>query len=83
MVRFEAIKGMSDILPPESHDWRCVQEMAIHVMDRFGFSEIIPPIVESTDLFTRSVGETSDIVEKQMYSFQDKKGLAWQNKSID
>ena len=75
-MKITAIKGMSDILPPESSVWRGVEEKARQIFDSFGFEEIRTPIVEPTELFVRSVGETSAIVEKEMYTFEDKKGVS-------
>ncbi len=67
-----AIKGMNDILPGEIETWQYLEATARRVFGRFGFSEIRTPVVEKTDLFCRSIGETTDIVEKEMYTFEDK-----------
>lgn len=75
-MKITAIKGMSDILPPDSLLWREVEEKARKIFDTYGFEEIRTPIVEPTELFIRSVGETSAIVEKEMYTFEDKKGVS-------
>jgi histidyl-tRNA synthetase len=72
--RFSALKGVQDILPPDSSLWQKVEAAAKEVFTLYGFLEIRPPIMESTTLFTRSIGETTDIVEKEMYTFPDKAG---------
>ncbi len=69
-----AIKGCNDILPEESGRWQFIEQTARRVFERNGFSEIRVPIMEKTELFCRSIGDTSDIVEKEMYSFTDKGG---------
>src|ERR1700684_821545 len=71
-VKFQAIKGVRDILPPESALWNRVEQTAREVFGTFGFSEIRLPIFEQTELFARSVGLETDIVSKEMYSFQDR-----------
>lgn len=69
-----AIKGFNDLLPTESGHWQFIEQTARKVFSRFGFSEIRVPIVEKTELFCRSIGDTTDIVEKEMYTFTDKGG---------
>jgi histidyl-tRNA synthetase len=71
-VRYSALKGVQDILPPETSLWQSVESSAREVFRRYGFLEIRLPIIESTEIFTRSIGEATDIVEKEMYTFQDK-----------
>src|SRR3984957_2407142 len=71
-MKFQAIKGVRDILPPESMLWNRVEQTARDVFGTFGFAEIRLPIFEPTDLFARSVGQETDIVSKEMYSFQDR-----------
>lgn len=66
------IKGMNDILPGEVETWQFLEETARKVFAAYGFAEIRVPVVEKTDLFRRSIGETTDIVEKEMYTFSDK-----------
>jgi histidyl-tRNA synthetase len=68
-VKFQAIKGVRDILPPESALWNRVEQTARDVFGTFGFAEIRLPIFEPTELFARSVGAETDIVNKEMYSF--------------
>ena len=67
-----AIKGFNDILPGEVEKWQHIETTARDVFSRYGLSEIRIPILEKTDLFARSIGDTTDIVEKEMYSFTDK-----------
>lgn len=71
MTKYTAVKGMSDILPPNTLRWQALESAARKTFASYGFSEIRTPIVEKTELFTRSVGETTAIVEKEMYSFVD------------
>src|SRR5580704_5101446 len=70
-MKFQAIKGVRDILPLESALWNRVEQAAREVFGTFGFAEIRLPIFEQTDLFMRSVGLDTDIVSKEMYSFVD------------
>ncbi|MDI6890930.1 MAG: histidine--tRNA ligase [Thermodesulfovibrionales bacterium] len=72
--RYRALRGVQDILPPEIFIWQKVEEVAKDVFSAYGFQEIRPPIIEVTDIFTRSIGENTDIVEKEMYTFSDKAG---------
>ncbi|MCA0176075.1 MAG: histidine--tRNA ligase [Proteobacteria bacterium] len=67
-----AIKGMNDILPPEGAHWEWVEGRMRVLLARYGYQNLRTPIVETTDLFVRGVGEVTDIVEKEMYSFEDK-----------
>jgi histidyl-tRNA synthetase len=68
----KSIKGTRDILPPESALWSRVENTAREIFDRYGFAEVRTPIFESTELFARGVGEDTDIVSKEMYSFEDR-----------
>jgi histidyl-tRNA synthetase len=70
-VKFQAIKGVRDILPPESALWNRVEQTAREVFGTFGFTEIRVPILESTELFARSIGLNTDVVSKEMYTFED------------
>ena len=70
-MKFQAIKGVRDILPPESALWNRVEQAARSVFRTYGYGEIRLPIFEPTELFARSVGLDTDIVEKEMYSFSD------------
>lgn len=69
-----AIRGFNDILPGASEVWRKIEDTAHKVFSVYGYSEIRLPIVEKTELFQRSIGETTDIVEKEMYTFPDRHG---------
>jgi histidyl-tRNA synthetase len=71
-VKFQAIKGVRDILPPESALWNRVEQTARDVFGTFGFAEIRLPIFEPMELFARSVGQETDIVSKEMYTFVDR-----------
>ncbi|MCL1125008.1 histidine--tRNA ligase [Shewanella surugensis] len=70
----QAIRGMNDILPTQSPIWQKVENVLRESVSAYGYSEIRTPIVESTDLFKRSIGEVTDIVEKEMYTFEDRNG---------
>jgi len=70
-TKFQAIRGTRDLLPPETALWNRVEQTAHEVFGTFGFGEIRPPIFELTDLFSRSVGAETDIVDKEMYTFRD------------
>lgn len=65
-------KGMKDVLPSEVYLWHHVEETARKTAERFSFKEIRTPVVEYTELFSRGVGDTTDIVNKEMYTFLDK-----------
>jgi histidyl-tRNA synthetase len=68
------VKGMSDILPPEVAKWQFVEEKARQILDAFAYRELRTPVLEYTGLFTRTVGENTEVVEKQMYTFDDRDG---------
>jgi histidyl-tRNA synthetase len=70
----QSIRGMHDILPNESARWQQVEAVMRELMAAYGYQEIRVPIVERTELFARSIGEVTDIVEKEMYSFEDRNG---------
>ena len=70
----KAVRGFSDILPEEIPTWRKVEEEARRVLEAFGFREIRIPVLERTELFARSIGGETDIVQKEMYSFLDRGG---------
>lgn len=65
---------MNDILPAESPVWRYLEEAARRLFDQYGLEEVRLPVVEATELFKRSIGEVTDIVEKEMYTFEDRNG---------
>jgi len=70
----QLIRGFKDILPGEVELWQHVEKTARTLFEDFGFNEIRPPVMERTELFARSIGEDTDIVEKEMYTFPDRKG---------
>jgi histidyl-tRNA synthetase len=70
--KLTAVKGMNDILPPDSARWEWLEEKVRNLMARYAYRNIRTPIVEPTPLFVRGLGEVTDIVEKEMYSFEDK-----------
>jgi len=70
----QAIRGMNDILPEQTPSWKYVESIFRQFMQSYGYQEIRMPIVESTSLFKRSIGEVTDIVEKEMYTFADRNG---------
>jgi histidyl-tRNA synthetase len=63
---------MQDILPPDTYLWQSIEDTARRIFTSYGFQEIRPPVLESTGVFSRSIGEQTDIVEKEMYTFTDK-----------
>jgi histidyl-tRNA synthetase len=69
-----AIRGMNDILPGDSGTWRYLESIVEEIVQSYGYSEIRLPLLEHTDLFKRSIGEVTDIVEKEMYTFLDRNG---------
>ncbi len=77
MSKIKALKGFKDLIPGESEHWEVVADMVRDTFKAFGFSPIRTPILERTTLFTRSIGETTDIVEKEMYTFDD-----WDKKPV-
>jgi len=71
-VKPTAIRGMNDILPEASATWRRVEKVVREVIESYGYREIRLPILERTEVFARAIGEVTDIVEKEMYSFKDR-----------
>lgn len=69
-----AVKGTNDILPDEIHNWQFVESKMLEVASLYGFKEIRVPVFEHTEVFLRSVGDTTDVVQKEMYTFDDKGG---------
>ena len=67
-----SIKGTADVLPADSHKWQFVEKKMLETAGLFGFSEIRVPVFEYTEVFTKNVGETTDVVQKEMYTFTDK-----------
>ncbi|TDJ16244.1 MAG: histidine--tRNA ligase [Gammaproteobacteria bacterium] len=74
MKAIQAIRGMKDIPPAETPVWRRLEDTAREVLAGYGYQELRPPVMEKTELFRRSVGEGTDIVEKEMYTFDDRNG---------
>ena len=72
--KIQSVRGMNDLLPPDSAKRLAFENACRRHFMRFGYSEIRTPIVESTDLFSRGIGEGTDVVEKEMYTFADRKG---------
>ncbi len=72
--KIQCIRGMHDILPEQSPVWQFFEDTIKKVLKSYAYNEIRMPIVESTDLFCRSIGEVTDIVEKEMYTFEDRNG---------
>src|SRR5210317_2536641 len=70
----QLIRGFKDILPGEVEQWQEIERISRELFEDFGFKEIRIPIMERTELFKRSIGEDTDIVEKEMYTFPDRKG---------
>lgn len=74
MAKIQSIRGMNDLLPAESALWQHLEATVSRVLARYGYQELRFPIVEQTQLFKRSIGEVTDIVEKEMYTFNDRNG---------
>ncbi|MFO7913518.1 MAG: histidine--tRNA ligase, partial [Desulfotignum sp.] len=70
----QTIRGFRDILPEQIRLWQKVEHLAFELFEAFGYREIRIPVLEKTQLFARSIGEATDIVEKEMYTFPDRKG---------
>ena len=69
-----AIRGMHDLLPQDSGRWQMFEDRARAVLEGYGYQEMRTPLLEVSELFKRSIGEVTDIVEKEMYSFEDRGG---------
>lgn len=74
MKKIQAIRGMNDLLPVDSPSWQYLENTVSETVARYGYREIRFPLLESTDLFKRTIGEVTDIVEKEMYTFDDRNG---------
>ncbi len=74
MAKIQSIRGMNDLLPEETPVWQYLEAQLRGLLARYAYSEIRFPILEQTELFKRSIGEVTDIVEKEMYTFQDRNG---------
>lgn len=73
-MNIKAPKGTQDIMPEEVYKWHFVESKLREICDKFGYKELRTPTFEHTELFKRGVGETTDVVQKEMYTFEDKKG---------
>ena len=72
--QIQAIRGMNDCLPEQSPLWQMVESTLRQVVASYGYAEMRMPIVEMTHLFQRAIGEVTDVVEKEMYTFADRNG---------
>ena len=72
--KIASVRGMNDVLPEQTPLWQWLEERARAVLNAYGYREIRMPIVERTELFARGIGEVTDIVEKEMYTFEDRSG---------
>ncbi len=72
--KLQALRGMSDILPHETGRWQFVERKITDILNNYGYQEIRMPVLEKTELFARSIGKQTDIVTKEMYSFEDRNG---------
>lgn len=73
-MRYQSLKGMEDILPGQVETWQILESKTREFFEAYGFREIRTPVLESAELFSRSIGEASDIVHKEMYEFEDRGG---------
>lgn len=73
-VKYQSVKGMNDVVPGEVEAWQILEYKTRRFLEGYGFREIRTPLLESTELFSRSIGEASDIVHKEMYTFEDRGG---------
>ena len=74
MSKIQRIKGVADLFEPESAAYTYMEETARRVFSRYGYEEVRIPVIEKTELFARSIGEETDVVQKEMYTFDDRKG---------
>lgn len=74
MKTLQSIRGMHDILPGDAPAWRCLEQRLDCMLSAYGFAEIRLPVLERTELFTRAIGQGTDVVEKEMYAFNDRNG---------
>ena len=74
MKSLQSVRGMHDILPADVAAWQWLENRLAALMDRYGFAEIRIPLIEKTELFTRAIGQGTDVVEKEMYAFDDRNG---------
>ena len=74
MAKITAPRGTQDILPAQSEKTRNIEALLMNLAENYGYRELRTPVFESTDLFERGVGDTTDVVQKEMYTFEDKGG---------
>lgn len=74
MSKIQSVRGMNDVLPGEARYWQLIESSVVDVLESYGYQEVRFPLVEKTGLFKRAIGEVTDIVEKEMYTFEDKGG---------
>lgn len=74
MSQIQAVRGFNDILPPKTEDWNFLEQQIRHIASQYHYAEVRFPVLEKTELFIRGVGEVTDIVEKEMYTFTDRNG---------
>ncbi|WP_119394309.1 histidine--tRNA ligase [Salinibius halmophilus] len=74
MAKITGIRGMNDVLPGDSARWQYLENIVRHLLAQYGYQEVRTPVVEQTPVFTRGIGEVTDIVEKEMYTFEDRSG---------
>lgn len=72
--KLQSVRGMNDVLPPESRAWRELERRIVDVLDAYGYEEIRLPLLEPSEVFRRSIGDATDIVQKEMYTFEDRNG---------
>jgi len=72
--KLQSVRGMRDILPADSAAWQFIETSCRDLFNAYGYNELRTPVIESTDLFKRSIGDATDIVEKEMYTFEDRNG---------
>ena len=73
-MKYQSVKGMDDLYSPEVENWQALEARSRIFFEAHGFREIRTPVLETTELFTRSIGEASEIVHKEMYTFEDRGG---------
>ena len=74
MKALQTVRGMHDLLPEQTHRWQALEKDLAQLFHRYGFSEIRTPILEQAEVFTRAMGQATDVVEKEMYAFEDRNG---------
>ena len=74
MAQIKAMRGTQDLLPAVSHEWKFAEDILMNIAETFGYKELRTPVFENTELFARGVGDTTDVVQKEMYTFEDKGG---------